>query len=218
MKKFLLLAALVFAGLKLYQGGYLGGSSQGAFDAQGKPVVVLFVGPGCDDPCQKVRNVLRERKVSFQEIDVAGPDGAPVPNKYGIRNFPTTLIGDQQVLGDDLLRINSVLAETYGKVMLSRKESRVLDKHFDANGNAEVVMYATQWCGYCKQQREFFAANGIPYREIDVEASEANLFLYNSLEGRGYPLTYVGYRRFSGYQEHEILAAIKERKKADPRH
>jgi glutaredoxin len=213
----LVFAVLAFAGYKLYQGDYLGFGQRGAFDAQGKPLVVLFVGPGCDNLCDKVRAALRERRVAFEEIDVVGPDG-PIDNKYGVRNFPTTLIGNQEILGDDLLRINATLAETYGKEILSRKESRVLDKHFDANGNAEVVMYATKWCQYCKKQREYFAARNIPYREVDVEASEANLFLYNSLEGSGYPLTYVGYRRFDGYKEAEIVAAMTELKKAGPRH
>ena len=33
----------------------------------------------------------------------------------------------------------------------------------------EVVMYATSWCPYCKQARNFFDRHGIVYVEYDVE-------------------------------------------------
>jgi glutaredoxin len=218
MKKILVLAILAFAGYKFYQDGFSVFSSKGAFDKQGKPLVVLFVGPGCADYCEKVRTVLQNRNVTFEEIDVAGPDGAPVGNKYGVTSFPTTIIGSQEVRGDDILRITTVLAETYGKEVLTRKESRIMDNHFDADGRAQVVMYATKWCQYCKKQRAYFAEHNISYEEIDVEESEENTSLYNALEGNGYPLTYVGYRRFPGYQEAGIVTAIAELEKAGPRH
>ena len=48
------------------------------------------------------------------------------------------------------------------------------------------------------------------YEKIDVEASKSNEMVYNILQGNGYPLTYVGYRRFSGLHEGEILTAIAE--------
>jgi glutaredoxin len=217
MKKFIVFAVLAFTGYKFYQNGFSIFSHEGAFDSNGKPRVVLFVGPGCGEYCDKVRTELKNREVDFEEIDVIGVDGAPVDNKYGIRNFPTTLIGSQQVLGDDILRITSTLAETYGRKVLSHGESRIMDNHFDSNGRAQVVMYATKWCPYCKAQREYFAANSIVYKEVDVEESETNASQYATLEGSGYPLTYVGYRRFNGYKEGELLAAIKDMKKAGPR-
>jgi glutaredoxin len=218
MKKFLLLAVLAFAGYKFYQNGFGSSASQGAFDNTGTPLVVLFVGPGCQEYCEKVRTVLQDHKVTFEEINVVGSDGAPSRNKYGISNFPTTLIGNREVRGDDTLQITAALAETYGKEVLSRKENRVMDQHFDADGRAEIVMYATTWCPYCKKQREYFSAHNVSYREIDVEASEENKMQYTTLEGSGYPLTYVGYRRFSGYHEGELVAALDELTKAGPRH
>lgn len=78
-------------------------------------------------------------------------------------------------------------------------------------------MYATGWCGYCKQQREYFADNGIAYEEIDVEESGTNRLLYSALKLTGYPLTYVGYRRFSGYKEGDIKPAENELAEAGPR-
>ncbi len=210
MKKILLLALIVFGGYKFYQNGYSLLPSQGAFDKKGKALVVLFVGPGCAGPCNNVIDVLNKRGVAFEQISVAGSDGGPASNKYGITRFPTTLVGEQVILGDDTLRITSALAEAFGKDVLTRTEQMAMDNHFDAQGKPKVVMYGTTWCPYCKQQRAFFADNKIAFEEIDVEASKSNEMAYHMLQGNGYPLTYVGYRRFSGFQEGEILTAVAE--------
>lgn len=216
MRKFLLLALLVVAAYKLSPQSFPFLSTPGAFDKSGKPLVVVFVGPNCGGPCDAVVNTLQQRGVSFQTIDVVGADGAPVKNKYGIHRYPTTLIGKQEILGDDTTRITGALAEAYGIEVLPRMQGLAMSNHFDAAGRAKVVMYGTTWCGYCKQQRAFFAAQGVPFDDVNVEASQASELAYRALDGNGYPLTYVGFRRFAGYQEQEILQAIAELKKAKP--
>lgn len=216
MKKLLLLALLVFAGYKFYQNGFSFSPAAGAFDKNGKPVVVLFVGLGCGDPCDKVQNTLKSRGIAYEEISVTGTDGAPVPNKYGVNRFPSTLIGKQEILGDDIMRITAALAETYGAEVLTRAERMAMDNHFDSEGRPIVVMYGTTWCPYCTQQRKYFEANNIPFDDVDVEASRSSELAYRALQGSGYPLTYVGYRRFSGYKENEIRAAIEELSKTKP--
>lgn len=37
------------------------------------------------------------------------------------------------------------------------------ESHFDASdfNKNEVVLYATDWCGYCRKTRKFFAENNI---------------------------------------------------------
>jgi len=32
-----------------------------------------------------------------------------------------------------------------------------------------VVLYATDWCGYCAKTRKFLAERGIAYTEFDIE-------------------------------------------------
>jgi glutaredoxin len=209
MKKFILLALLVFAGYKFHQNGY-SFKKPIPVGKDGQPLVVLIVGPGCGAHCESIRDLLSQRGIHYEEIDIAGADGAPVQNKYGITRYPITLIGNQEILGDDLMRITASLAENFGSKVLTRSERMATEGHFDAQGRAKIVMYATSWCPYCKQQREYFAANNIAYEEIDVEQSESGMSRYQALQGAGYPLTYVGYRRFSGYKEGELLNAIAE--------
>lgn len=216
MKKFLLLALLAVAAYKFFPHSFPFLSQAGAFDKSGKPLVVVFVGPQCGEPCDAVQALLTQRGIPFTGVNVVGADGAPVKNKYGIDRYPTTLIGKQEILGDDTQRIAAALAEAYGMESLPRMQRMAMANHFDAQGRAKVFMYAASWCPYCKQQREFFVANGVPFEEVDVEASQSNQLAYRALGGTGYPLTYVGFRRFAGYQEREILEAIAELKKSKP--
>ena len=65
----------------------------------------------------------------------------------------------------------------------------------------EVVLYATDWCGYCKKTREFFAANGIRYTEHDIEKSSTALSEHKKLGGNGVPLIVVGGEVINGWNE-----------------
>lgn len=74
---------------------------------------------------------------------------------------------------------------------------------------AEVKMYATSWCGYCKKAREFFAKNGVRYTEFDIESSPAARAEYDRLGARGVPVILVGAQRMNGYGEQRLAAMLK---------
>jgi glutaredoxin len=74
---------------------------------------------------------------------------------------------------------------------------------------ARVVMYATEWCGYCKQTRRFLDSKGIPFQEYDIEKSEEGRKAYEALGGRGIPLLDVNGTLIRGFAPEEILAALK---------
>ncbi|KTC11468.1 hypothetical protein PS634_01490 [Pseudomonas fluorescens] len=74
---------------------------------------------------------------------------------------------------------------------------------------AKVVMYATEWCGYCKQTRRFLDSKGIPYQEYDIEKSEEGRKAYEALGGRGIPLIDVNGTLIRGFAPDDILAALK---------
>jgi glutaredoxin len=78
-------------------------------------------------------------------------------------------------------------------------------------GTAKVVMFATSWCPYCKQARELFAAKGIRYTEVDVEADQrAASYQKDTYGGNGVPLIVVGNRVMMGFDEGELLRGLKE--------
>ncbi|HXR01095.1 MAG TPA: glutaredoxin family protein [Pseudomonas sp.] len=74
---------------------------------------------------------------------------------------------------------------------------------------AQVTLYATDWCGYCKQTRRFLDSKGIPYTEFDIEKSAAGRKAYEALGGRGIPLIDVNGTLIRGFSPDEILAALK---------
>lgn len=63
-----------------------------------------------------------------------------------------------------------------------------------------LVMFSTQWCGYCKKARRYFRNQGIPFTEKDIEASEQARAEYEKLGGTGgVPLIVQGRRTMTGF-------------------
>jgi glutaredoxin len=73
----------------------------------------------------------------------------------------------------------------------------------------EVVLYATEWCGYCTATREFFLANGIQFIELDIEKSSAGYEGHKRLGGNGVPLVVVGDSVIHGYNEAELRSTLR---------
>jgi len=81
------------------------------------------------------------------------------------------------------------------------------DAYQYAPASDEVVLYATDWCGYCQKTRELFDRNNIPYVEYDIERSERAYQEYRSLGGRGVPVINAKGTVIHGYSAQQILAA-----------
>jgi len=201
MKKLILWAFLLFVGYKAYHHFHPTTAADGAAGNG----VELFVGPGCGEPCDEVAALLEKRGVTYTTTDISTPEG----RGRGVNSYPFTVIGARTVSGNDLDAILGALAETLGPEVLTPREQRALAGHFDSEGHPQVVLYGTSWCPYCKAQREFFDAQGIPFRNIDVEGSSVGRDAYDTLGGTGYPLVYVGYRRFRGYTTKPVLDAYR---------
>ena len=73
----------------------------------------------------------------------------------------------------------------------------------------EIKMYSTDWCGYCKQARAYFAANRVRYTELDVEKVPAARAEYQRMGARGVPVILVGEQRMNGYSEERLAAMLK---------
>lgn len=72
----------------------------------------------------------------------------------------------------------------------------------------QVTLFATRWCGYCRQMREYFAAENIAYTELDVEASVNGRVGHERLGGGGVPVTLVGDVVVRGYDPEGVRAAL----------
>jgi len=78
-------------------------------------------------------------------------------------------------------------------------------------GSDGVVLYATEWCGYCQKTRELFAQHNIPYVEYDIEKSDKGYREYRRLGGRGVPVVNANGTIIHGYSPQQILAALPSR-------
>ena len=210
MLRLLIVICVAFGAWKLYHTGnpFAGAPTTGA---DGKPLVILFTGPGCGANCDGIRTELVTRKVKFQEVAMAGPDDK-MAVQYGVKAYPTTIVGKHKFVGSDVRPLGGALADAFGDEVLTRTEKMAMAGHFDAQGRPKVVLYGTKWCGYCAKQRALFAEKGIAFDDIDVEASERGALAYGALKGVGYPLTYVGYQRYDGFNGGELLAAAESAK------
>lgn len=76
-------------------------------------------------------------------------------------------------------------------------------------GQPDVVLYATEWCGYCKMTRAFFAANDIRYTEYDIEKSSEAYKAHRQLGGNGVPLIVVGDEVVNGWNERALRQLLQ---------
>ncbi len=80
---------------------------------------------------------------------------------------------------------------------------------FSAQHPEGVVLYATDWCGYCKKTREFFKQNNIAYVEYDIEKSAEGRVQYDQLRGSGIPLVVIRGQVLRGYDPGAMKDALR---------
>jgi len=74
-----------------------------------------------------------------------------------------------------------------------------------------IVMYSRADCGFCAGARRFFAARGIPYREMDIDRYAQARAEHRRLGGKGVPLFVINghvSRGFSVAGMHRRLARL----------
>lgn len=100
-----------------------------------------------------------------------------------------------------------VVYQNWGKIERVFNPSQMASEQIRAN--AKVVLYATDWCGYCKQTKRFLDQKGIAFKEFDIEKDTEARKAYEALGGRGIPLIDVNGTLIRGFDPDEILAALK---------
>jgi mycoredoxin len=72
-------------------------------------------------------------------------------------------------------------------------------------GSDRVVLFSAEWCGYCDRLRSDLTSAGIAFSELDIEASSLTHGAWETLGGRGVPVTLVGDDIVHGYMPKQIL-------------
>jgi len=116
------------------------------------------------------------------------------------------------MLGNVLKKVALVLLvvvvyQNWGKIERVFNPAQMASEQVRAN--AKVVLYTTDWCGYCKQTKRFLDQKGIPFKEFDIEKNAEARKAYEALGGRGIPLIDVNGTLIRGFDPGDILAALK---------
>ena len=81
--------------------------------------------------------------------------------------------------------------------------AEVIRRPSPASGNrasgSGLTMFTAVWCGPCKRAKAYLAAKGVGYRDVDIEASDANREEFRSFGGGGVPLIIAGDKRMRGF-------------------
>lgn len=202
MKYLLISAVAIFIVYVVFLGGHdypevrVPDGSQGA---------ILFAADGCGRHCSAMRKYLGKR-MEFLEYDAFDDgEGSAMYKEYGgSRYVPYVVIGEERVVGNNPGGVISAIAIEYGPANLHLNERRALAANFDSDGEPRVIMYATSWCGYCVQAREYFAKRGVELVEYDIERDPVAKRDFDTLMGHGTPLLYYGYARVSGFNAAEV--------------
>ena len=100
-----------------------------------------------------------------------------------------------------------VVIQNWGKIERVFNPSQVVSEQTRAS--ARVVLYATEWCGYCKQIRRFLDQKGIPYQAVDIEKDAQARKAYEALGGGGIPFVEVNGTLIREYSPEKIMAALE---------
>jgi glutaredoxin 3 len=75
-------------------------------------------------------------------------------------------------------------------------------------GQPRVVMYATDWCPYCRRARQLLEARGVAFDEIDVDMSpEARAEMQRRSGSTSVPQIFVGEVHVGGCDDLHALEA-----------
>ncbi|MDF4207440.1 glutaredoxin family protein [Pseudomonas protegens] len=106
-----------------------------------------------------------------------------------------------------LILLVVVTYQHWGKIERLFNPSTMVSE--ETREHARVVLYATDWCGYCKATRRFLDQKGIPFREFDIEKDAAARQAYTALGGAGIPILDVNGTLIRTYDPDAIMAALK---------
>ncbi|MFC4257731.1 glutaredoxin domain-containing protein [Marinobacter lacisalsi] len=79
---------------------------------------------------------------------------------------------------------------------------------YAAAHGGKVILYATDWCGYCEKTRQYLTSSDIPYHEYDIEKSEEGKRQFDALGGSGVPVLLVNGDVIKGYDPARINESL----------
>ena len=99
---------------------------------------------------------------------------------------------------------------TFTSATVDVRPNSVAGPAYTDSGQKSVVMYSAEWCGICKQAREYFEGRGIEYEEYDIDTDEKGKRDFAEMRGRGVPIILVGDQRMRGFNPTRFQDLFRE--------
>ena len=82
---------------------------------------------------------------------------------------------------------------------------------FETKKRADVVLYTTSWCPYCRKARDYLRSRGIDFVEYDIEKDKEAATRKRQLDNRGgVPFAIINGRSISGFSASAYDRALQE--------
>jgi glutaredoxin len=76
---------------------------------------------------------------------------------------------------------------------------------------ADVALYTTSWCPYCRKARDYLRSRGIDFTEYDIEKDKEAAIRKRQLDNRGFvPFAIINGRSISGFSASAYERALQE--------
>jgi len=127
-------------------------------------------------------------------------DSSKVPKEY-----------PNQLKSRGLQAIVNVMDSTRKRVEVAANESgQTVSKN--TNARADIEVFVTSWCGYCRKMLGFLQEKGIPFTVHDIERDSNAARAYRELGGNGVPVVRVGSHVVHGYNPEAVMEYYNEGK------
>jgi glutaredoxin len=103
--------------------------------------------------------------------------------------------------------------------IVSFERAKTLYAELGGKGNVPVIMFATDWCGYCRALESDLKAANLQHVRVDIENNERAATAFREIVGsisKGVPQTLVGTTLVAGYQPEVIIQLAGELEKKVP--
>jgi glutaredoxin len=127
-------------------------------------------------------------------------DASKVPKEYPTRLKSGGLLANANGLDSARKRVE-VAANEPGQTFSKNTSAR-----------ADVEVFVTSWCGYCRKMLGFLQEKGIPFTVRDIERDNNAARAYRELGGNGVPVVRVGSHVVHGYNPEAVMEYCNEGK------
>jgi glutaredoxin len=109
-----------------------------------------------------------------------------------------------------LIMLIVAVGECRGGGVAGNEPGQTVSKN--TNDGANIEVFVTSWCGYCRKMLGFLREKGIPFTVHDIERDSNAARAYHELGGNGVPVVRVGSHVVHGYNPDAVMEYYNEGK------